>query len=60
MRNDEVGFQKRSEKLTTEDTEITEGTLQVGGNFTHRQGWPSEQFLSVGTGFLIEHLWVRR
>ena len=53
MRNDEMGFQRRSKKLTTEDTEITEGktigghfpiTLQVDGNFTHRQGRSSEQF----------------
>jgi hypothetical protein len=45
MRNDEVDFQRRSEKLTTEDTEITEGKtrgghfptmLQAGGKFTHR------------------------
>ena len=34
--------------------------LQAGGNFTHRQGRPSEQFLSVGTGFLSERLWARR
>jgi hypothetical protein len=69
MRNDEVGFQVGSRRLTTEDTEITEGKsdgghfprmLQAGGSFTHRQGQPSEQFLSLGAGFLSERLWARR
>jgi hypothetical protein len=64
-----MGFQRRSEKLTTEGTEITEGktgggyipaTLLVYGKFTHRQDRPSEQFLSVLREFLSEHLWVRR
>ena len=69
MRNDEMGFQRRSKKLTTEGTEITEGktgggyipaTLLVYGKFTHRQDRPSEQFLPVLRGFLSERLWARR
>jgi hypothetical protein len=64
-----MGFQRRSEKLTTEDTEITEGktsgghfptTMQAGGYFTHRPGRLSEQFLSARRGFLSKRLWSRR
>jgi hypothetical protein len=64
-----MGFQRRSKKLTTEGTEITEGktgggyipaTLLVYGKFTHRQDRPSEQFLSALQGFLSERLWARR